>query len=177
VIADHEYCETLAARLLEHARGDPRRGYVHVGPDYSDAACMYWEDRSKPPRIHCRTDVVLRLSAEEFDAVCAHEWRHLIGWWGVQERWALRDSQRRIRWIHVLAWPVFALVRCVFEFQSDAFACSFAGIDALGSALQKIDAWARDQRLSVTTRLRLHLSQPHPPRSVRLAVGRLRGKR
>jgi hypothetical protein len=126
-------------------------------------AQMYWEDPNSNPRILWTPDLVKKLSAVEFDALCAHEHRHLAGWWGCQERCAFKDGEEPQRWDRRF---VFAEKRWCFEFQGDAFAARFTSVRDTRTMLEKVRCWASANPAPASR----HRGNPHPPYGLRIAL-------
>jgi hypothetical protein len=139
------------------------RVFVSGTGDCLTGAQMHWEDPNRPPRILWTPDLVNELSADEFDALCAHEHRHLAGWWGWQERFAFKDGAEPHR---LGPWLVFAARRWLFEFQSDAFAASFTSLRVTRTMLKKVQRWEGANPAPPSK----HHNSPHPPYWLRRAV-------
>jgi hypothetical protein len=132
-------------------------------------AMMYWSAPSTAAHISWNHSMVSGWADLEFDALCAHEYCHALGWWGRQEpAWFLNpDGTERVH----ATDPAAKRLHWRFELQSDAFAGDFAGLDPTLSMLSKVAAWA-DANPAKDSERRL---DPHPPCERRIAFLRRRG--
>jgi hypothetical protein len=169
---DDAYEEDLARRLLS-ALPLPLENHaqllIAVNPECLGGARIEWEEPGHWPMIRTDANLVERLTEKEFDALCAHEHRHLAGWWGMQRGFCLQNEEHRERLLLWAFWPFVTAVRWVFEFQSDAFAATFAGTRHTEALLRKVQKWGREN----SAPWREHFRQPHPPYLVRIAALRL----
>jgi len=164
-------CKDLAKRL--ELLGGLR---VHVDPhgNWPDAGSIRWAKPTDRAAILWNSDFVERLSPEEFDALCAHEYRHLLRWWSWQEAFAFKDGKGRDRGFRGPRLQFVRAARWLFEFQSDEFAARFAGARHAASMLRAVRAWGGEQKSREKLR-ELERMQPHPPYALRLAFLKLLG--
>jgi hypothetical protein len=95
MVPTEAYLDDLAKRLLDRLPF-AHRGELLIAVNDSDpsAARIDWEEPGHSPIIKTHIDLVDLLTDQEFDALCAHEHRHLAGWWGWQEHFCLQNANR-----------------------------------------------------------------------------------